>query len=62
MFAVLAIILCCAVIPLVVGILAFLGISKKDKTSANLETTLTPKDGDLWVNVSGAYSRSLSFS
>ena len=46
MFAVLAIILCCAVIPLVVGILAFLGISKKDKTAANLETAITPKDGD----------------
>ena len=46
MFAVLAIILCCTVITLVVGMLAFLGISKKDKTAANLETAITQKDGD----------------
>ena len=37
MFAVLAIVLCCAVIPLGIGIAAFLGFSNKGKEAANQE-------------------------
>ena len=44
MFAVLAIVLCCAVISLAVGAFAFLGLSKKDKTGANHETAITQEE------------------
>ena len=37
MLTVLAIIICCAVIPVVVGIVAFLGRTRKDKKPANQE-------------------------
>jgi hypothetical protein len=44
MFAVLAIVLCCAVVSLVAGIVAFLGRSKKDKKAANQETAITREE------------------
>ena len=44
MFAILAIVLCCAVITLAVSAVAFLGSSKKDKTSANQETATTQEE------------------
>ena len=44
MFAVLAIILCCAVIPVVVGTVAFLGRSKKDKKPATREAATTQEN------------------
>ena len=46
MFAVLAIILCCAVIPVVVGTVAFLGRSKKDKKPANREAAINQPEKD----------------
>lgn len=44
MFAILAIVLCCAVITLAVGAVAFLGLSKKDKTTANEKTATTQEE------------------
>ncbi len=44
MFAILGIVLCCAAISLVVGAVAFLGLSKKDKTPTDQETALPQEE------------------
>ena len=44
MFAVIGIVLCCAVIPLAVGAMALLGRSKKDKLPANQEAAITQEE------------------
>ncbi len=45
MIAVLPIILCCALVPLALGIFAFLGLSKKDKKPAD-QGEATPRLAD----------------
>ena len=45
MLAVLPIILCCALVPLALGIVAVLGLSKKDKKAAHQEEA-TPQLSD----------------
>ena len=44
MFAVLAAILCCAVIPVVLGIAAYSGLFTKKKEAANQEEAITQQE------------------